>query len=270
VILMRRITTAQLAMLADQLSDRDQAILADLERTRVLTGAQLQRLHFDPISQDSRARDRRRVLQRLTDLDLVATLDRRIGGIRAGSAGHIYTLAPAGRRLQALQRGQQLSKRLRRSRTPGAPFIRHTLTISEIYVALTETSRNHDFHVSRFDPEPTCWHPAGNGRYLHPDAYLALATPTHQDCWWLEIDQATESLPRIKRKCRTYLNFLTHGGTGPHGIPPRILFSAPDPHRTQAINDVITKQTTTETEHLICATTHTDAPKFLITELIEP
>jgi hypothetical protein len=96
------------------------------------------------------------------------------------------------------------------------------------------------------------------------------ATPTHQDCWWLEIDQATESLPRIKRKCRTYLNFLTHGGTGPNGIPPRILFSAPDPHRTQAINDVITKQTTTETEHLICATTHTDAPKFLITELTEP
>ena len=95
---MRRITTAHLAALADQLSDRDKAILADLERTRVLTGAQLQRLHFDPINHNSRARDRRRVLQRLTELDLVATLNRRIGGIRAGSAGHIYTLTPAGRK----------------------------------------------------------------------------------------------------------------------------------------------------------------------------
>jgi hypothetical protein len=77
---MRRITTAQLATLTDQLSARDRAILADLERVRVLTGAQLQRLHFDPLSHNSRARDRRRILRRLTDLDLVATLDRRIGG----------------------------------------------------------------------------------------------------------------------------------------------------------------------------------------------
>jgi hypothetical protein len=270
VIPTHRITTAHLSALADQLSDRDKAILADLERTRVLTGAQLQRLRFADIANSARARDRRRVLQRLTDLDLVSTLDRRIGGIRAGSAGHIYTLTPAGQRLQALQRGQRLSKRLRRSRTPGAPFINHTLAISEIYVTLTEASRNHDFHVSRFDPEPTCWHPAENGRYLHPDAYLTLATPTHQDCWWLEIDQATESLPRIKGKCRTYLNFLTHGGAGPDGVPPRILFTTPDTTRTTAIQQVITTLTTTETGQLISVTTHTDAPTLLITELAAP
>src|ERR671917_1036586 len=126
---MPRASTASLTALADQLSERDQAILADLERTRVLTGAQLQRLHFTPNDHDSRARDRRRVLQRLTDLDLVSTLDRRIGGIRAGSAGHIYTLAPLGRRLQALQRGQQLTGRLRHLRTPGAPFLNHALAI---------------------------------------------------------------------------------------------------------------------------------------------
>jgi hypothetical protein len=270
VISMRRITTAHLSALADQLSDRDKAILADLERTRVLTGAQLQRLRFADIANSAQARDRRRVLQRLTDLDLVSTLDRRIGGIRAGSAGHIYTLTPAGQRLQALQRRQRLSKRLRRSRTPGAPFINHTLAISEIYVTLTEASRNHDFHVSRFDPEPTCWHPTGNGRYLHPDAYLTLATPTHQDCWWLEIDQATESLPRIKGKCRTYLNFLTHGGAGPDGVPPRILFTTPDTTRTTAIQQVITTLTTTETDQLISVTTHTNAPTLLITELATP
>lgn len=191
MILMRRITTAHLATLADQLSERDQAILADLERTRVLTGAQLQRLHFGSISQASRARDRRRVLTRLTDLDLVSMLDRRIGGIRAGSTGHIYTLTPAGQRLLALRRGQQLPKRLRRARTPGAPFLTHALAISEIYVTLIEASRHHDFRVSTYDTEPACWHPAGNGTHLHPDAYTVLQTSTHQDCWWLEIDQNT-------------------------------------------------------------------------------
>jgi Replication-relaxation len=267
---MRRITTTHLIMLADQLSDRDKAILTDLERTRVLTGAQLQRLHFDPNNAPSRARDRRRVLQRLTELDLVTTLDRRIGGIRAGSAGHIYTLTPAGQRLQALRCGEQLTERLRRPHTPGAPFLDHTLAISETYVTLIEASRHQNFHVSTFLGEPACWHPAGNNQYLHPDAYLVLATSTHQDCWWLEVDQATESLPRIKHKCRTYLNFLTHGGTGPDTAPPRILFTTPDTDRTDAIQKVITKQTTTETDQLICVTTHEDAPKFLITELTNP
>ncbi len=268
--LMRRITNASLTALADQLSDRDKAILTDLERTRVLTGAQLQRLHFDPIDHDSRARDRRRVLQRLTDLDLVSTLDRRIGGIRAGSAGHIYTLTSAGRRLQALQRGQQLTGRLRRPHTPGAPFLTHALAISDLYVTLTEASRHHDFRVSTFHGEPACCHPTGNNHYLYPDAYLILATSTYQDCWWLEVDQATESLPRIKKKCHIYLDFITHGGVGPDGVPPRILFTTPDEARSNAIQKVITTLTTTETEHLINVTTHEGAPTFLITELTEP
>jgi Replication-relaxation len=268
--LMRRLTTASLAALKDQLSDRDKAILADLEHTRLLTGAQLQRLRFAHIDQDSQARDRRRVLQRLADLGLVSALERRIGGTRAGSAGHIYTLTAAGRRLQALQRRQPPPKRLQRFRTPGPPFLTHALAISEIYVSLHEGSRNQDFHVSTFDTEPACWHRVENGHYLHPDAYLILATPSHQDCWWLEIDQATESLPRIKRKCCAYLDFLIHAGTGPDGVPPRIMFTAPDARRTIAIQQVITTLTTTETNPLICVTTHTDASKFLITELAEP
>jgi hypothetical protein len=268
---MRHLTTASLAALGEQLSDRDKAILIDLEHARVMTGAQLQRLRFARIDQDSQARDRRRVLQRLTDLGLVSPLDRRIGGTRAGSAGHIYTLTPAGRRLQALQRGQPPPKRLQRFRTPGTPFLNHALAISEIYVSLDEASRsrNHDFHVPVFDTEPACWHPVGNGHYLHPDAYLTLATTTHRDCWWLEIDQATESLPRIKRKCRTYFDFLTHGGLGPDNVPPRILFTTPDDHRCDAIQKMINKLTTHDVNQLISVTTHTDGPTFLITELAE-
>jgi hypothetical protein len=33
---------------------------------------------------------------------------------------------------------------------------------------------------------------------------------------------------------------------------------------------MITKIATTETDHLICVTTHANAPNFLITELVEP
>jgi hypothetical protein len=263
---MRRITTTRLATL----TERDRAILADLERLRVLTGAHLQRLRFDHINPGSRARDRRSVLQRLTDLGLVSTLDRRIGGIRAGSAGHVYTLAPAGHRYLALQRGQPLPPRSRRLHTPSTPFLAHALAISGIYVSLIEASCHHDFQVRTFTTEPACWQPTGTGRDLKPDAYTVLKAPTYQDCWWLEIDRATESLPKIIRKCRTYFDFLTHGGVGPDEVPPRILFTTPDTDRRNAIQDVIIKQASTETSQLICVTTHDNAPTFLITELFDP
>lgn len=159
---------------------------------------------------------------------------------------------------------------LRRPRTPGAPFLNHALTISEIYVNLVETSRNQNFHVSTFVTEPASWHPIGGNQYLHPDAYTVLDASKYQDCWWLEINQATESLPRIKRKCRSYLDFVTHAGTGPDEVPPRILFTTPDHQRSDAIRKVITTLFTTETNHLINVTIHVDAPTFLITELIEP
>jgi hypothetical protein len=263
---MRSITSKDLDKIDGRLSSRDHAILTDLDRTQVLTGVQLQRLHFTHIDTRSRARDRRRVLQRLTDLGLVSTADRRVGGSPAGSTGHVYTLTPVGRSLLAGYHQQSCAGEHRRS--PGAPFITHALAISEIYVTLTEASRDHDFHMARFTAEPTCH--THHDRHLKPDAYLVLQTTTHQDCWWLEIDQATESLPRIKRKCHTYLEFFACGGLGPDGVPPRILFTAPDLQRVHAIQDVISKQNTTETENTINITAHKDAAKFLITELAEP
>lgn len=251
----------------DHLSDRDHTILADLERIRVLTGAQLQRLWFADIAQSSRARDRRRVLARLVHHGFVSTLDRRIGGVRAGSAGHIYRLTPTARRLFEMQREQPT----RRARTPGTPFLNHALAVSDIYVMLIEASRINNFRVSTFDTEPACWHPAENGSYLKPDAYLVLATPTYRDCWWLEIDRATESKPRIKRKIRSYIDHLTTGGTGPDGIPPRILFTTPDTARRNTISKVITiLAAEARMDQMVCVTTQTNAHQFLIKELAQP
>lgn len=259
-----------LATHIDHLSQRDHAILADLERIRVLTGEHLQRLHFTEISASARGRDRRRVLQRLTHHGFVSTLDRRIGGIRAGSTGHVYTLAPTARRLFDM-RHDQPPRRALRSRTPGPLFLNHALATSEIYVTLTETSRANSFQVSTFDTEPVCWHRIDNNRYLKPDAYVVLEATTHKDCWWLEIDQATETRPRIKRKIQSYLDHLTTGGTGPDNLPPRILFTTPNTTRTTTIGKVITPLTTAaQTDQVICVTTHTDAPGFLIKELAEP
>lgn len=45
----------------------------------------------------------------------------------------------------------------------------------------------------------------------------------------------TESLPTIRRKLRTYLDFLARGGHGPRGVMPRVLVAVPDHNRTAAV-----------------------------------
>ncbi len=54
------------------------------------------------MSPETVGRVRRRIMTRLTDLGLVAVLGRRVGGVRAGSVGHLYALTTAGHRFLAL------------------------------------------------------------------------------------------------------------------------------------------------------------------------
>jgi len=120
---------------AVDLSNRDLAILHDLARVRLLTGSQLERLHFADIALRSRGGIRRRVLNRLIALGLVTTLPRPIGGVRAGSAGLVYILDAAGQRLLMTQRP---SPRIRRPWSIGSRFVDHTLDVAELYVRLRE------------------------------------------------------------------------------------------------------------------------------------
>jgi hypothetical protein len=260
-----RLTTAQLAC---ELTGRYTTPLPHLARARLLTGTQLDQLLAEPdTTAATTARRRRRIMTRLHDLGLVATLHRRIGGVRAGSAGYVYTLTPTGHRVLATLADQPCPPHVKKPATPGTLFLTHTLAISDIYVSLHEASRNNNFDLSTFEGEPTCWQPTGHGDYLKPDAYCVLSTTTHRDCWWLEIDQDTESLPRIRAKCRTYLDYLTHGGVGPDEVPPRILYTTPHAPRTEAIKQVI-KKMSTQNNDLLNVATHTEAPAFMITELL--
>jgi hypothetical protein len=247
------------------LSDRDHEILAGLARARVLTGAQLERLHAAILPPGTPERTRRRILARLVRLGLVTTLSRRIGGVRAGSAGLIYTLDTAGQR-HASKTGITPPRRARRPRTPNPLFLAHTLDIAELYVQLVEAAGTRDVRLVTFVTEPHSWHPTSTRRYLRPDAYLVLATSTHRDCWWLEVDRGTESLPRIRGTCRAYHDYLTNGGTGPDDVPPRVLFTTPNHTRADAITGVITRLY--GDDHVfLSATTHDSAINYLITEL---
>ena len=98
----RRVSEAQIQRQREQLSIRDCAVLESVRSYRLMTSVQLQRLHFsDHASEDTAQRICRRVLKRLHTLNYVNRLERRIGGIRAGSAGAVYAIAPLGHRLLA-------------------------------------------------------------------------------------------------------------------------------------------------------------------------
>jgi hypothetical protein len=98
-------TRSDIATLEDHLIPHDYELLRSVDTYRLLTTRQIQRLHFDhshptPVAA---ARASNRALTRLRDLGVLKTLERRIGGARAGSAGFVWYIGPAGERLlQAL------------------------------------------------------------------------------------------------------------------------------------------------------------------------
>ncbi len=261
-----RVSVARLRLLADELTGRYTTPLPHLARVRLLTGAQLDRLLATPeLAPETTARVRRRIMTRLHRAGLVAILGRRVGGVRAGSAGHVYALTSAGHAFLALLGGEPPPGRIRHAATPGPLFLSHTLTISGIYVDLIDHSRASGSQVASFSTEPHCWHPTGNGDYLRPDAYTVLQTATHADYWWLEIDQATESPRRLRAKARRYTDFLTSGGVGPHGYPPRVLITTPDTERAHTVMRAITNPT--DDGAALIVTTHHHAAQFIVTEL---
>jgi hypothetical protein len=260
-----RISSARLHSLSKELLPRYTAPLPHLAHARLLSGAQLDRLLGEPgLSPETVGRVRRRIMARLVALGLVTMLNRRVGGIRAGSVGHVYALTTAGHRLLAILSGQPEPARHQPVRAPGELFLHHTLAVSGVYVDLIENSRGGVFSVHTFTTEPDCWHPAGNGARLRPDAYTVLRHGTTGHCWWLEIDNGTENVPRLRAKIRTYRDHANSGGVGPDGVPPRLLFTTPDHHRAAQITALTNG---TDTADMITAVPHHDAAAYMIREL---
>lgn len=235
-----RVRLSHVEHIAQQLSKRDRQIMDTVHRLRLATGNQLERLHFADLSPASRARTRRRALARLASWRVLATLPRRVGGVRAGSNGLIYHLDTTGNWLIRHQAALAGTTAPRRTTAPSPTLAAHTLAITELYVQLAEHARTSTFQLAVFDTEPGCWWPNGAGRQLKPDAYALLATHDYRDAWWIEIDQATETLPRIKKKLQTYLDYAHQGGTGPHGVLPRVLITTPTRQRCAAVTALIT------------------------------
>src|SRR5919198_5119791 len=123
-----------LAQLRERMSERDLDVLRSVAEHRFLTTRQIEALHFaDHSSELAGARVCRRVLARLTEERLLARLQRRVGGVRAGSASFVYALGPVGGRLIDRQR--------RRVIEPSTTFLAHTLVVAQTHVELVQAAR---------------------------------------------------------------------------------------------------------------------------------
>ena len=87
----------QLQRLRSDLSERDLAILRSARDLDFLSTKQLERLHFPATTHTAlgAVRSCRRVLPRLIERRCLIRLERRIGGVRAGSASFVYGLGPS-------------------------------------------------------------------------------------------------------------------------------------------------------------------------------
>ncbi len=263
-----RVRTNHVEWVAERLSERDRTILATVERLRLVTGAQLERLHFADLATPSRARSRRRVLARLVAWRVLLRLERRIGGVRAGSSGLVFALDTTGVRLAQLAAHLDDASSPRRTGEPSVALLAHTLAVTELYVSLVELARSGGFDVSDYLTEPSCWQPNGYGGWLKPDAYLKLSSAQFDDYWWIETDKGTEHLPTIRRKLGVYLDYVNAGGSGPQGVTPRVLVTVPSEARRAAVAELI-RRLPEPASALLHAVTEERAPEYLLRVLGE-
>jgi hypothetical protein len=232
----QRITAAREGQLEGLLTERDREIVATLDRLRVASTAQLMRLHITGApSENARIRQTTRALERLVRLRVLARLDRRIGGVRAGSAGFVYALDVAGQRL-ASAAGPAGGRRLRRPWTPSPAFLAHALAVTELYVRLREAEQAGRLALTEFTAEPLCWRTfagIGGGRViLKPDALVRVGVGEWEVSSFVEVDRGTHSAASVERKCRVYRRYFQTGREQyHHGVFPQVIWLVPDARR---------------------------------------
>jgi hypothetical protein len=240
---MSRVSSRALLLLAESLPDRERQIVEAVARLRLTSGSQLERLYFtETVKPASRGRSSRRVLASMCERHLLFRLDRRVGGVRAGSAGTVYGLGPIGKRLIAYWQGEGLP-RVRAVHQPGPLFVRHTLAVAEQYVRLVEADRAGACELLAFDSEPTCWrsYTSAHGGLvtLKPDAYLRLGLGEFEQRSFIEVDCGSEGRGALSAKCRYYLAYYQSGQEqAAAGVFPRVVWITTTQARVRLLVEV--------------------------------
>ena len=229
-----------LARLRRDLSARDLGIIGHVGDLRLMSVGQIEALCFPSEAHKSALSARRvcrRVLERLTRDHLLVRVERRIGGVSAGSAGYVYALGPVGARLLSAGSGR------RHFREPSGAFVDHTLAIAQLAVDLTVSARSGAFDVVELQAEPRCWRQMSNlgGRtVLRPDLFVSLGIGELEHRLFIEVDRGSEHLPTLVRKCQLYTAYYRTGREqDAHGVFPRVCWVLPNERRAQQLTRVL-------------------------------
>lgn len=245
-----------LEVVRHELTGRDLAIIGQVAELRLLSAVQLKDVHFPVGDHDNDAAAMRacqRVLIRLVRDRLLIRLERRLGGVRAGSSSFVYALGSVGQRVLTPD-----GARRRRLYEPTPRFLDHTLAIAQIVVDATNAARRNELEVLMSQAEPRCHRQfSANGGWavLKPDLFVNLGVDDYEHRWFVEVDMSTESLPVVLRKCQLYEDYYQTGKEQEaHGVFPKVCWVVPNEVRAQRIRDGI-KRDRKLTDRLFVVTT---------------
>lgn len=237
----QRVSRRRLEAIGASLAERDQQILVSVATHRFLTTRQICRLHFaEKATETAALRSANRTLDRLRELRLIVPLERRIGGVRAGSGAYVWSLGCVGARLlQRADDGKEPSRRWRESE-PARTFMMHTLAVAEVSLRLTEAARRGEVALLSVQHEPDCWRTyvgsGGGALRLKPDLAAVTATGKFEDHWFFEVDLASEPPSRIVRACLKYEEYRRSGAEQRRlGLFPAVIWVVPGEQRKLTI-----------------------------------
>lgn len=98
----------------------------------------------------------------------------------------------------------------------------------------TRTPLHHFYRHDRF------LNSAGARETLRPDLYVVSAQGEFEHCWFLEIDNATESTPAVLRKCLQYQAYWRTGIEQQRsGTFPLVVWVTPNDRRCKQLAEAI-------------------------------
>jgi len=223
-----RLSRRRLEELDRILSERDKSILTSLRQLRYLMVGQIQRVHFtDHANLNAAKRASRNAMNKLRGYGLVEPLERRIGGVRSGSNGFVWTLTDAGVCLVHLHDPEFTMRK--RGFEPSLNFLKHTLAVAETYIQLSEICKRNQLELVETEMEPECWRSYtgedGKPATMKPDMFAKTLNNSYEDNWLIEVDLGTESPNKVMDKCRRYIYYCKTGiEQGKHGVFPLVVW----------------------------------------------
>ncbi len=237
-----RLTGNRVYTIRQQLSPKALDIIKALALVRIATSQQIERLHFATGTSLSRVRMRNIALRKLKDLEVVVRWRLPNGGLGGGSDPYCYALDRVGQVIAMPDKPNYW-----RDPYPEAPFLKHRLAVTELYVTYRERSdAEWTPTLKQFVAEPHCWRRFswGKDQILRPDAFVVLTDKGKLFPRFIEVDMGTERLERIGEKVKQYCDYFHTGREQKYydGIFPRVVFLVLDEDREQRMEEYIRKE----------------------------